>query len=283
MNTILLYQNKPSEGREFEFLGHCGVEKALRQCQDAGYRALFVPELADARIASPKKARVWNTWYTTPSLLATGRSKGNKPVVIYAHVPHYFSNSDNLAQAVKQGLVNYAGRMPNSEFQRLLGLEDNEAVFVVDHKKLKRSPSGIIDVEQALEHPQTIPFLGGSARAEQYLQQHKKVKGNEIGIWYNDDLADEPLGRLLFLGDYRGSALGGLDYLSYFGRFVGVAASEAPKARAARKSTPYREAGAVAGPSLDELLDEIIALAPEHVSKAGKPAYEVAVRKLFGK
>ena len=282
MNTILLYQNKPSEGREFEFLRHCGVEKALRQCQDAGYRALFVPELADARIASPPEARVWNNWYTTPSLRATGRSKGNKPVVIYAHVPHYFSNPDNLAQAVKQGLVNYAGRMPNPEFKRLLGLEDNENVFVVDHKKLKRSPSGIIDVEQALEHPQTIPFLGGSARAEQYLQQHKKVKGNEIGVWHTDDLADEPLGRLLFLGVHY-DALSGSDDLGSGDRFVGVAASEAPKARAARKSTPYREAGAVAGPSLDELLNEIIALAPEHVSKAGKPAYEAAVRKLFGK
>ena len=30
-------------------------------------------------------------------------------------------------------------------------------------------------------------------RAEQYLQQHKKVKGNEIGVWHIDDLVDEPL------------------------------------------------------------------------------------------
>ena len=270
MNTILLYQNKPSEGREFEFLRYCGVEKALRQCQDAGYRALFVPELADTRIASPQEARVWNnwyTWYTTPSLRATGRSKGNKPVVIYAHVPHYFSNPDNLAQAVKQGLVNYAGRMPNPEFKRLLGLEDNENVFVVDHKKLKRSPSGIIDVEQALEHPQTIPFLGGSARAEQYLQQHKKVKGNEIGVWHTDDLADEPLGRLLFLGVHY-DALSGSDDLGSGDRFVGVAASEAPKARAARKSNNLRENTAAPKSELEVVLGEFGMDDPAELRKA---------------
>ena len=53
--------------------------------------------------------------------------------------------------------------------------------------------SDVIDVAQALEHPQTIPFLGGRARAEQYLQRHKEVKGNRIGIWHSADLADEPL------------------------------------------------------------------------------------------
>lgn len=275
MDTIPLYLNKYTKGKEFEVMEHRGVEKALRQCQDAGYDALFISQLADTRIASPGNSRVWNTWYTTPSLRVTGRSKGNKPVVVYAHVPHYFSNPENITKAVDQGLVDYAGKMPKKEFQKLLSLEDNENVFVIDYNKFKSAPSGVIDVARALEHPQTVPFLGGQARAEQYLQQHKKVKGNTIGVWHSDDLGDEPLGRLLFLGDDCYSALeGGLDD---DGRFVGVA----PEARASpKKGGPYREPGMIEGrPSLDDIL----ALALEYVSKAGRPAYEAAVRKLFGK
>ena len=82
--------------------------------------------------------------------------------------------------------------------------------------------SDVIDVAQALEHPQTIPFLGGRARAEQYLQRHKEVKGNRIGIWHSADLADEPLGSLLFLGDYCNDALLGIDLINSYGRFLGV-------------------------------------------------------------
>jgi hypothetical protein len=275
MNTVQLYDNVPMEGKEFEVLESRGVEKALRQCQDEKYDALFVPQLADARIAASGDSRVWNTWYSTPSLRATGRTKGNKPVVVYAHVPNYFSKPTNIAKAVDDGLVKYAGRMPPKEFQMLLDLEDNENVFVVDYDKLKNSSSGVIDVAQALKHPQTIPFLGGQTRAEQYLQRHREVRGNTIGIWHYDDLADKPLGRLLFLGYYDGALFGYIGLYDY-GRFVGVA----PEARASRKkSGPYREPGMVQGPSLDDLL----ALAEEHVSPAGKPGYEEAVRKLFGK
>ena len=32
-----------------------------------------------------------------------------------------------------------------------------------------------ISVENALEHPQTIPFLGSEATAKLYLQRHKEV------------------------------------------------------------------------------------------------------------
>lgn len=276
MNTIQLYQNKPTEGQEFEVLKSRGVEKALRQCQEAGYNALFLPQLADARIAAPGDSHIWNTWYTTPSLRATGRSKQGNPVVVYAHVPNYFSKPNNVAKAVSDGLVDYAGRMPTKEFHQLLDLVDNETVFVVDYNTLRNSTSSVVDVAQALKHPQTVPFFGGQARAEQYLQRHREVKGNRIGIWHSDDLSDEPLGRLLFLGLSYGSALDGGNYLYYYGRFVGVA----PEARATRKKGgPYREAGMVQGPSLDDIL----ALAPEHVSKAGRPAYEEAVKKLFWK
>ncbi len=232
MKTIQLYQkkyqNQPVEGKEFEVLEPFGLEKALRQCQDVGYKPLFVPQLADARIASPKKARVWNNWYSTTSLRVTGRSKGNKLVVVYAHVPNYFSNPDNIAKAVRsvEDLIYYrtgtGGRIPEKEVHRLLKLEDDENVFVIDYNKLRNSSSGVIDVSEALEHPQTVPFLGGQARAEQYLQQYKKVRGNTIGIRHFDDLGEEFLGHLLFFGNNNKNALND-NCLFIGGRFVGVA------------------------------------------------------------
>src|SRR3989344_5558178 len=86
--------------------------------------------------------------------------------------------------------------MPESEFQRLLDLEDGKRVFVVDYGKLRDSKSGTLSIEQALEHPQIIPFLGGEARAEAYLQKHSKIYGDRIGIWHGDYLGNNPVWRV---------------------------------------------------------------------------------------
>lgn len=207
------------EGREF-----CAdsVSEALRACQKAGFEAVFMPQLADARIAAPKEAQIWHNWYCAPSIRATGKTAQGTPVVIYAHVLNYFSNPKNIETAINSGLVNGAGRMPESEFQRLLDLQDDDKVFVVDYTTIKNSPSGVIALGDALKHPQTIPFLGGKERAERYLERHKEVFGEKMGVWHSDDLRDEPIGRLLFLGDVDNYGLYGDGDLSDGGRFVGV-------------------------------------------------------------
>ncbi len=205
------------------------TDKALRDCQSRGFEAVFMPAIIDARIEAPKDARIWQNWYIAPSIRATGKTKQDNAVVVYAHVPNYFSNPDNIEKAINQGLVNGAGIMPKDEFQRLLDLEDSENVFIVDYDALKSSSSGVIPLEAAIKHPQTVPFLGGEERAKAYLKRHKEVYGYKIGIWHSDDLADEPLGRPLFLGynyDLSLSFFGG-DDLDYLGRFLGV--RSAPK------------------------------------------------------
>lgn len=211
------------EAEPFEKLEFGGIEKALQKCYTAKCDPVFMPQLVDARIIAPKDSPVWQ-WYTTPSVRATGRTEQGNAVVVYAHVPNYFSKPANVAKAVSQNLVRGAGRMPQKEFQKLLRLEDNKDVFVVDYNKLRNSTSGVIDVTQALEHPQVIPFLGGHARAEQYLQKYREVKGNEIGVWhFNDYLSDDgPCGRVLFLGSNCNYALNGNLNLSNNGRFLGV-------------------------------------------------------------
>jgi hypothetical protein len=77
-----------------------------------------------------------------------------------------------------------------------------------------------------------VPFLGGKERAEKYIERHKEVYGDEIGIWHSDDLSDQPFGRLLFLGNSCNSGLNGHDDLSNVGRFLGVRAEGAAQKNA---------------------------------------------------
>ena len=258
------------QGREF-YDGDStnGLWQALKACKDAKCSALFMPEFADVRINSPKGARVWQNWYSAPSARTTGKTKKGSAVVAYAHVPNYFSNPENIRKAVySKNLVNGAGIMPDKEFQKLLNLEDGANVFVIDYEKLKKSPSAVISVDDALEHPQTVPFLGGQERAEAYLERHREVFGNKIGIGHCDDLSDKgALGRLLFTGYYSYcDLLDGNNILIISGRFVGVpscAAGAAPK---------------ILSPTLNEILDASKSFVPEVAQGQFRAAIEQAYK-----
>src|SRR4030042_120601 len=150
------------EAKEFpnnEFPNHTLTE-TLANCQADGRHALFMPEIVDARIALPKDSRMWQNWYSAPSVRVTGRTRQGNAVVVYAHVPNYFSNPENIKASINQGLRNGASKIPNEEFQRLLDLEDGKSVFVFDYEVLRNASDGVISTSKALKHPQTIPFIG---------------------------------------------------------------------------------------------------------------------------
>ncbi len=197
MSDKILIPTSVVEAQPFENRG--GIEQTLRNCYKAKCDPVYMPQLVDARVLAPKESPVWNG-YITPSVRVTGKTRQRNAVVVYAHVPNYFSKPANVAKAFSKGLLFGAGRMPKKDFYNLLGLEDKQNVFVIDYDKLQNAHSGVIDVAQALEHPQVIPFLGGQTRAEQYLQKYQQVYNTtNIGVWHSDDLADEPHGRVLFL------------------------------------------------------------------------------------
>lgn len=210
------------------------IDDALTALLKEDYEPLLIPSIVDMRIEASKDATVWKNWYCSPSIRATGKTRQGKAVVVYAHVPNYFSNPDNIKkikEAKWKSLMKGEGEtfkgaviIPDKEFQRLLDLEDNKNIFVVDYNKLKSSESGVIKLKDTLKHPQTIPCLGGRERAEEYLERHEEVYGKKIGAWHYDDSHDEPFGRLLFVGgDFF--SLG--DYFREDGRFVGVHAEGA--------------------------------------------------------
>ena len=194
------------------------VRVALANCIASGKQPMFMPEIADARIALSKYSRIWKLGYSAPSIMTIGKTKQGNAVVVYAHVPHYFSNPHNLKKVIKQKL--FFGDMPQKEFQRLLDIEDCKRVFVVDYKYLN-SKQGVVDVSKALKHPHIIPFFGGESRAEAYLKKHEKVKGKTIGIWYSTELIDKPNAYCLFLGrGYIGDSGDTADFYGN-GRFLG--------------------------------------------------------------
>lgn len=196
------------EGEEFY---NNNLSDALSNCQKQ-HSPLFMPSLIDARIYSPKGARIWQSRYDSVSARVTGKTKAGNAVVVYAHIPNYLAKPKNIEKAKKQKLVNGAGIVPQNEFQRLLDLEDGLNVFAVDNNTLNSSTSGVVAIKDALKHPQTIPFIGNEARAEAYLKRFEEVYGNKIGIWHCNDLGEQPLGRLLYVGDSN-SGLNGLRYL----------------------------------------------------------------------
>lgn len=58
---IQIVRKVVSRGREFYREGAYGVADSLKACNDAGYQALFMPELAMARADVDKDSRLWKT------------------------------------------------------------------------------------------------------------------------------------------------------------------------------------------------------------------------------
>lgn len=208
--------------RVFERLEKDGILSAYTECVEAKARPWFIPELVDAKTAPNCNNYLWNNGFTQPSIIATGRDRVGKAVVVYAHCPNYFSDLENLKKVYQNGLINGAGIMPQDEFLKLLGLEDEKTVFVRDHQELMNSVSGELKVSKASAHPMIVPFLGGKDRAEQYLDTFSKKNGSKMYFNVVNDLDDVAKGRWLVLGGYF---LFG-DYGFYYGRVLGVESSD---------------------------------------------------------
>lgn len=237
---------------EVEFFYGNKIADALEACQQVGYRPLFMPEVVDARLKTPKSHNSWRSWFmnptkvdaynpwknwfTTLSIKATGRTNHGSPVEVYVHTDHHLSDPVNI-RAAQRKLINGAGPIPQEEFERLLGLEGktnghgNQLVYVIDHKSLAAYKyEGFFRTNSVLKDPRTIPFLGGEDRAQQYLEQYQKIGRNLFGpgIWvlHSDDLTDTPVARFLHLGYSDVGGLVGNRPLNSEGKFFSVRQSE---------------------------------------------------------
>lgn len=184
---------------------------ALEACLNLSKKVLYMPEIADLKIAGPLHSPLWPLRLFSPSIKVTGRTQssnisknGGTPVVIYAHVSNYFSSPKNIRQAIKNGLINGAAITPSEEFQRLLSLQDDKGIFVVDYdSRISINPiSNVISVTEARKDIQTAPFFGGKERSEKYLDAYEQIYPT-IGIAHCNDLTDQPLARPLCIESYN--------------------------------------------------------------------------------
>lgn len=213
------------------------IAEALRACQQEGYEAAFMPQIAQARILTAGNGRkeryleeiIWLRRFDTASIVATGRTRAGKDVVVVGHVPNYLSNPDNIEATVNHGLINGAGILPQNEFYRLLGMEDGRTVFVIDHSTLYyASTRGVLNfmaVADADKHPLAAAFLGGTSTLDAYLAVHERYMCDEkISVRYDEDVVqDVPVGRLLTIGNFLDNViLGNVELNHRGGRVVGV-------------------------------------------------------------
>lgn len=205
----------------------------------------------------------------------TGTTNGGSKVVLYVHDQTSWNSPEKLRYA-REHHKNGAGPFPSEEFYALIDRIGDGKVFLADYDALKKSTLGVISVDAALAHPQTIPFLGGEKIAEKYLAKHRKVYGDNIGIWHSDDLAKEPRGRLLFLGDDIDGDLNSLDNIISNARFFGVRRSEASvselvSAKGAKAQKPV--------PSLEKVLEQVLVSSQRFVPDTVRDQYETALRR----
>ena len=211
------------------------TDDALKNCRQLGHRPLFMPEVIDERIRAPNNSFLWTNWLSATSIRATGTTTSGTPVVLYVHTGNSFIEPATITARMNKLTINGAGAISIEEFRRLLKLGENgetdkagnRLVHIVDYNTLKPSTNELMPLSGALEHLETIPFIGSEERAKRYFARFKEVYcKDEIRIERYDDLnGDQPLGRFLFVGfDYHGIGLGcfGCVGLNRAGRFVGI-------------------------------------------------------------
>jgi hypothetical protein len=246
---------------------------ALKDCQTEGYDAMCMPELAKARTDGVIR---FDNWYTSLSAKETGKTKQGNEIVLFNHGRHYLSTHENIAAAIETGLVNGAGILIDEQkvdwfAKDLKAAEDgNKKIVIADPEKLRKAKYGLMSVDEAREHPISVPFFGDKETANGYFDKHLKNVGNQIRIYNSDDLGDKPVGRLLFLGGINYYVnLDGSNYLGSCGHFFGV--------RRGSDAAGGADAQKVAVPSLDEIL----AVSKDFVPKAAWSNFEATLRKKY--
>ena len=158
---------------------------ALTICQDYSIASAF--SILDRRIQSTVRGKYWK-WYTTPILLAQGKTKNGNDVNVLVHpskesgIGHLLENPDYVERAcVQSRLVDGGIPLARETFHALISrdaVEDkykNRLVSVTD-KKLWES-SGKRDITNAVQHPFYRGIMGKEYRAEKYAAKHKRFFG----------------------------------------------------------------------------------------------------------
>ena len=236
---------------------YVGVSAALREATKySGAEGIVVstPELIAAKIKAEKTHDFWQKWYTvhTEENIDIDKKgslvKKGKPVLLVVHGGGLLTPG-RIDQAYTEGLINSSARYTEKEFDDLLigKLPNGKSIRICTIDEIKKGVSnlphqfGVVmsyriaeatksdyhNKKDFMENPLVIARAGGIENLEKYFEKAKNSSGN-VGNWhvYAGRDPSQVQGRLLFLNLYNG--LDGNYLLNSIGRFVGVAAPEAP-------------------------------------------------------
>src|SRR3989338_3725498 len=179
-----------------------GIEPgaAFTHCFEQKCTPAYMPELLRFKIDASAESNLWQQWYTSASIIITGRSKKGNAIIAFDHTQNPLNNSTKIRETIALGLQNGAGTLPIHEFYQILDHQDDTDIFVIDYNPLPHTHIQEIPLSSALTHPFVISFCGGKEIAQLYLQKYSQVtKKKTITISYRDDAHLRPLARLLYL------------------------------------------------------------------------------------
>jgi hypothetical protein len=147
------------------------ISGVLKEIKENSMKPLFAPQLAEERLYARPDSRLWQKFYTTPSLVVSGKTNHGNAVTVFVHADNYLMNPKNAAGNIRQGTVPVA----EDAFLRYIGQEDNKTVFIRDFNALENAPHVVSTLEEAIQHPAIVPIFGTVERAAAYLQVWKPV------------------------------------------------------------------------------------------------------------
>ncbi len=240
---------------------------AFTQCFEQKCTPAYMPELLHFKIDVSAESKLWQQWYTSASIIITGRSKKGNAVVAFVHTENPLNNSTKILETIALGLQNGAGMLPTYEFNKILEQQDNTNIFVIDYDSLYHYPIQEIPLDDALSHPFVIPFCGGKEIAAQYLKKYREVTTkNTITLQYGDDAQLRPLARLLYLAP--GGSFDATASLESSNYLLGIKENTLFSSRT-KSNSQYS-------------IDDLLTLAQQYVPPIVLKQYEAQLRVLAG-
>ena len=263
---------------------------ALRAAQEFagpdGYVA-SAPEIMHARVISSSDD-IWGKFFSAMSEEIVGTTKQGSEVLVECHGGGIFNSPKRIQRAIKEGLINGAGKVSQKEFNNLLQGKKSENeipiysyteflqqtklprnyAIIIDLDKVKNLDSEYQNIENLYENPLMIARAGGQEQAKNYLKKAQQVYQNdELGLWHSLKNVDtsKTSGRLLFVGyDFNFNINDNNFY--YSARFVGVQTSAEGTTRKIVVPT----------------LEQVLAITNKFTAEVNQAELKTALTELYG-
>ena len=170
-------------GSKYKVFEGKAEDRTLKDCDNAGYDALYMPSLVDLYLRHPSLLENKDNAAKTPSLHIIGQTKQGARIQIYSHIPveiNFFGSGISLNLG--------KGRVSAETLESLIsqdGRTDEEGTCVVSIIPFVQADLAINRKQsfaEALENIHTPAFFGNTSRAERYFNLLEQKGKNDIDL-----------------------------------------------------------------------------------------------------